>query len=388
MSEDSFTEVTSEGWMGRIGGAIKGIFVGIGLFIVAFPLLWWNEGRAVNTEKKINFANDNVVAVEAAAVNKANEGKLVHMSGKATTDEKLTDSVFGVSANAIKLIRSVEMYQWDEEVETKTKKKLGGGKEKKKTYSYSKKWSSSLIDSGNFKKQTFTNVQGQMVSHQNPGVMKYSKNEVKAKKVTLGSFTLSESLKSSISRSTPLSVTKAPAGLTGSVKVMDGYYYIGKDAVNPQIGDMKIRFKTVDPQDVSIMAKQVGSTFGSYQTPYGSYEQLESGNVGVAGMIASAKASNSFMTWGLRIGGLVLMMIGLGMVFKPLSVIADVVPFIGDFVEMGTGILSFLIAVPCALLTIGMAWIFYRPMIGVPLVAVAVGFIVMVIMKKKKAVEV
>ena len=29
MSEDSFTEVTSEGWFSRIGGAIKGILVGL-----------------------------------------------------------------------------------------------------------------------------------------------------------------------------------------------------------------------------------------------------------------------------------------------------------------------------------------------------------------------
>ena len=38
MSEDSFTEVTTESWLGRIGGALKGIVFGLVLFIIAhFP---------------------------------------------------------------------------------------------------------------------------------------------------------------------------------------------------------------------------------------------------------------------------------------------------------------------------------------------------------------
>ena len=37
MSEDSFTEVTSESWFGRIGGAIKGILLGLVLFAMYRP---------------------------------------------------------------------------------------------------------------------------------------------------------------------------------------------------------------------------------------------------------------------------------------------------------------------------------------------------------------
>ena len=37
MSEDSFTEITTESWFSRIGGAIKGIVIGLALFIAAFP---------------------------------------------------------------------------------------------------------------------------------------------------------------------------------------------------------------------------------------------------------------------------------------------------------------------------------------------------------------
>ena len=44
---DSFTETTTQGWGSRIGDSIKGILFGIILFIVGFPLLGWNEHRAV-----------------------------------------------------------------------------------------------------------------------------------------------------------------------------------------------------------------------------------------------------------------------------------------------------------------------------------------------------
>ncbi len=35
MSEDTFTEVTNESWLGRIGGAFTGIVIGLVLFIAA-----------------------------------------------------------------------------------------------------------------------------------------------------------------------------------------------------------------------------------------------------------------------------------------------------------------------------------------------------------------
>ena len=49
----SFTETTRQSWFSRIGGAFKGILVGGLLFLVAFPLEFWNEGRAVYRSKTL-----------------------------------------------------------------------------------------------------------------------------------------------------------------------------------------------------------------------------------------------------------------------------------------------------------------------------------------------
>ena len=152
MSQDSFTEVSSQSWFSRIGGAIKGVLIGLILFVIAFPLLFWNEGRSVKRYKTLEEGGGAVISVTAEAVDPANDGKLVHMTGEAVTDVTLTDPEFGISANALKFKRIVEMYQWEESTEKETKKKVGGGTETKTTYSYSKTWSSSVIQSDSFKK--------------------------------------------------------------------------------------------------------------------------------------------------------------------------------------------------------------------------------------------
>lgn len=77
--------------------AIGGVLVGIVLFLVAFPLLFWNEGRAVQTAQSLEEGASNVVTVGADKVEPGNEGKLVHLTGNAATKESLTDPpVWGV----------------------------------------------------------------------------------------------------------------------------------------------------------------------------------------------------------------------------------------------------------------------------------------------------
>ncbi len=123
MSKDSFTEITHQSWGSRIGGSIKGILFGLILFVAAFPLLFWNEGRAVKRYKTLKEGGGMVVSVKSGNIDNANVGKLIHISGKAEAVDSLTDPVFGVSTKGLKLNRVVEMYQWTEASESKTKKK-------------------------------------------------------------------------------------------------------------------------------------------------------------------------------------------------------------------------------------------------------------------------
>jgi hypothetical protein len=378
MPEDSYSEVSSESWFSRLGGAFKGIIFGLILFIVAFPLLFWNEGRAVKTYKTLKEGGGAVISVNG--YDPANEGKLVHITGKAATEATLTDSLFRVSANALKLRREVEMFQWHESSKSETKKKLGGGTETVTTYSYSTTWSSHAISSSSFKKSA---------GHENPGSLPYSSEELVADKVTLGAFTLPSSLVSRIieSQSLPVSSdTPLPEELAGKAKRHDGGLYLGNNPASPQVGDVRISFTIVPAQEISLVAQQNGSSFTPYQASTGeNIELLQTGIKTAAAMFQKAQSDNAMWTWIVRAVGFFLMFAGLGMMFKVLSVIADVLPFLGNVVGAGTGLIAFLISAVLSLITIAVAWIVYRPLLGVALLAVAVGLVVLVKGKLGKA---
>lgn len=369
MSQDRFTEVTSQSWLSRIGGAIKGILVGLMLFILAFPLLFWNEGRAVKTYKTLKEGGSIVVSVAADSVDPSNAGQLIHVTGRADTQATLTDPVFAVSANALKLRRTVEMYQWKESSSSETTKKLGGGTETVTEYSYSREWSSRPINSESFKKPA---------GHRNPDSMPYASAEQVADRITLDAFTLSPGLVNKIDSFEPLVIasdTPLPKAIKKSGQVYDSGFYIGLDAANPQVGDIRVKFAMVKPVDVSVIAKQIGNTFEPYiAKARGSIELLQVGIHSADAMIQAAQDSNTMLTWLLRLGGFICMMMGLNLFLRPLSVIADVVPIAGTVVGAGAGIIAFLVAAPITLITIGIAWIFYRPLIGIVLIVIAVGF--------------
>ena len=60
---DSFTEITRQGWLSRIGESFKGILFGIIVIPLCLILLWWNEGRAVTTARSLAEGAAAVVAV-------------------------------------------------------------------------------------------------------------------------------------------------------------------------------------------------------------------------------------------------------------------------------------------------------------------------------------
>ena len=66
------------------------------------------------------------------------------------------------------------------------------------------------------------------------------------------------------------------------------------------------------------------------------------------------------VTWLLRFLGFFLMFWGLKAVVKPLSVLADALPFLGNLVASGTGAIAFLGVLALSPLTVAVAWLYYR----------------------------
>ena len=71
MAQDTFTEVTRQGWGSRLGGSLKGILVGFVLVGAGIVLLFFNEGRAVKRAKALDHGSAAVVSVAATSVDPA-----------------------------------------------------------------------------------------------------------------------------------------------------------------------------------------------------------------------------------------------------------------------------------------------------------------------------
>ncbi|RLB63505.1 MAG: hypothetical protein DRI90_06715 [Deltaproteobacteria bacterium] len=353
---DTHTEVATTGWFSRIASSIKSVLLGLLLFAGAFPLLWWNEGRVVRVAESLDEGAGVVASVAADAVETENDGELVHLSGLARTEDVLKDADFGVSETGLKLIRSVDMYQWTESVERNKKKKTGGKEETRTTYRYQRSWSSTPIDSSRF-----SDSQG----HGNPP-MRYQEVTRLAPNVTVGAFTLPPELVSKISGAAIVPMDEAAHGkLTPTIqqrtRVHEGAFHYRPTAVDgtfnaaqPEVGDHRIRFSVLKAAEVSIVAKQTGSSLAAYQT---------------------------------KGGDDLLMLLGLGLVFRPLVVVADVVPLLGELLRIGAFFVALAISLPLSILTIAIAWLTARPLMGAALLVVFVGIItgLVLLIRKRKA---
>ena len=367
---DSIQVTSSSSWFSRLGKAFTGIIFGIILIVIGVSLLFWNEGRAVKTYNTLKEGQGLVIDVSADEVDTVNEGKLVHLAADATTEETLADGDFGISANAIRLHRDVEMYQWKENKETETRKKLGGGEETVTTYTYSKEWSSRLNDSSSFQ---------QSEGHENPSEFPYDSMTWDAETVPVGAFFLSPDLISQLSNFTDLPVREVPEGASWpeNAKASKGGIYLGENPAQAQVGDVRIKFSVVEQGPVSVVAAQNGDTFADYQTKAGgTIAMIVPGDVPAQQMFEDAISTNTFVTWLIRLGGFILIWIGFGLLFAPLSVLADVVPLFGDLVGAATGLIAFLLALAVALTVIALAWLFFRPLLGITLLVLAVGALV------------
>ena len=447
----AYTETTTTGYGTRVGRSFKSIGSGFILFCLATALLWWNEGRAVKTEKMLNEAAGAYVEMENPNKKDASlEGELICGTAMATTEDSLTDAEFGIGAKAIALSRRVEYYQWVEHSQSKSEDKLGGKEVTTTTYTYSKQWVSSPVQSTQFHDPAYQNKN--MVLTTIEDASQYAEN------VSFGAYKLSESLIHSISSSESVDLaiaedllkqfdkntqaayerfygvqksiqqpTQQPAPaqqpaipdsiralLPDSVKAQldslqavndsineamakaenkkDLQYihqagnvlYFGRVPGSPEVGDVRVTFEKIVPAKVTVMAVVDGDTFKPYKAKNGKrFQTLVMGKKSGDEIIDAEKEANNMWLWALRILGVMLVIAGLKGIFGFLETILKVVPFIANIFGWGVGIVCTVIGIVWSLIVIALAWLFYRPLLGIALLAIA-GFLVWVFAFKGK----
>ena len=58
---------------------------------------------------------------------------------------------------------------------------------------------------------------------------------------------------------------------------------------------------------------------------------------------------------------------------RPLAAAGSVLPIVGALLEKGLAFVAFVLATSCALLTIALAWVFHRPLLGIALLLAVAG---------------
>ena len=434
----AYQEQRTTGYGTRVGNSFKAIGTGFILFCIGTALLWWNEGRTVKTEKMLEEVGGSYVEMENPNKKDASlDGELICGSALATTEDSLSDNQFGVGAKAIALHRRVEYYQWVEDSKESSEDKLGGKEVTTTTYTYSKKWVSQPIESSEFKDPAYQN--------KNMVLTTVEESEQYAENVKFGAYQLNETLIHMISSREGLDLNisedmlnqldksaqtayerfygvkksakqtveqlaettvlsdsaKAVADslkavndsiIKNAVNKKDLEYvhlagnvlYFGRVPGSPEIGDVRVTFEKVVPAKVTVMAVVDGDSFKAFKAKNGKrFQRLVMGKKSGDEIIDIEKETNNMLLWVFRIFGVMLVIVGLKGIFGFLETVLKVVPFIANIFGWGVGVVCTILGLVWSLIVIAIAWLFYRPILGITLLVIA-GFLTWVFAFKGK----
>ncbi|CAB9512671.1 Transmembrane protein 43 [Seminavis robusta] len=395
---NTFTETTYSSYGGRLCNSLKGLCLGPLLILLSVVLLIWNEGNAVTSHRAFAKASRLVVELDGSSSSSSNEDMLVHTSGTAETQDQLVDQDFGVvpTSNVLKLQRQVEQFQWVEHQETHTRKHHGGSSTRHTTYRYYQEWRDYPVDSGMFHSSS---------SHENPGYFEYQSQDYVADPVTLlvgeqqQQYTLSSSVLDKINWFTTVSESSLSVDniqvedAKETAQVISGGYYIPSNQnydsasySSPSIGDYRITFSEIQPQTISIVAKQEDDeTLSEYFINERTILLVEQGSVSAAEMFRHAQASVTLQAWIIRSLGMSLMFFGFLLGSSWISTLADVFPPLGDFVGTTMACASFIVALGLSSTIIALSWIAYRPLYAIPILLGVIAMAGIVIVRRRKA---
>jgi hypothetical protein len=160
--------------------------------------------------------------------------------------------------------------------------------------------------------------------------------------------------------------------------------YFGRVPGSPEVGDVRVTFEKVVPAKVTVMAVVDGDSFKPFKAKNGKrFQTLVMGKKSGDEIIDAAKESNNMILWALRIIGILMVIGGLKGIFGFIETILKVVPFIAGIFGWGIGLVCTVIGIAWSLIIIAIAWLFYRPLLGISLLVLA-GFLVWVFAFKGK----
>lgn len=306
----SFTQVRRTGCLGNFFGSLVAAVFGVGLFIGAFPLIWFGEGRTNMAQVAASS-----VAAPLARPDPANEGQLIAVTGPVEA-APLGDPPYLRPGAYLLVERVAEMYAWVEHKETRTRDEAGGGTRTETTYTYRKEWTASPERSASFEYPS---------GHQNPA-MEFTSDTMYADGGQIGGYNL-DLRNIGLPSADGLALSRSNTELPGNVRLEDNYLLIGDSSLSdPQIGDVRIAYKALPAgQPMTAFGAQRGGQIVAYNNEKGDrlYRALAGDR---AAAIQTLQTEDTIMDWVIRIGALLMMWGGLALTLGPINAAAGILP--------------------------------------------------------------
>lgn len=325
---------------------------GLILVLAGSVALFWNEWRSASQSATL-IAGERAVA-RAGLDRVPSEGMsgLVHLAGPARPSDLTSDPLLPVTTEALRLDRVVEMYQWRE---------FSQGTGDNRTDNYEAIWAEGRIPSERFRDR---------MRHSNPAAPAIASARFYPDEVALGVFAVAPEILDLLPANE--GVVAAPGRevfIEGRALRGEGSAFLTGSLANPEIGDVRVRYQAVPAGEISVLAGLDGSVLGPWTAPNGGTIALAEPGLRTSGqMFGAAYRSNALTTWAIRFAGTLGIFVGLSIL---LGHIARRVPPLADLQARLKGPIALTLALATALAVIALAWVAFRPLMSLGLVAVS-----------------
>lgn len=258
---------------------------GMVLLVIALLLIGFTEHadrlRAMGEDALGGF----VLSGSEVRPGPASDGQLVFVAGVPQIAQPAHDPQFNVSANAVALVRKVEMFQWHET--------YGGQR------SYDQDWIDYPVDSSKFARPA---------GHENPGAFPFAGARFDSPDVRVGGFKLGPKLVDAIEGVEEFApdLRSLPPNMAATFTARDGTLVTGADPQHPRIGDLRVSWMQIAPKYLTVLARARNGVLMQTQDASGhDLAQVQIGKRSLSDMVPDAAPRPSH-AWAKRVLAILL----------------------------------------------------------------------------------
>lgn len=269
-------------WMRRVLGAL--------LLLGGAGLMAMTEQGLLDHHHASERHGGQIIDVGDSDTAQVGHGYLVRVAGPVKVVESPYDPEFGQRASVPVLIRHVEMFQWREV-------RVGGD------VHYELDWVDRPIDSSRFEHPA---------GHANPERFLVQGKQFDAGQVRLGGYSLSPVLLHALPGSDVLmpDIKSLPTNLAASFSPYDRYLTTSAKPEQPRLGDLRVSWETVPPQEVTVFAQVDGDQLvPAAHAADGRGYDVQVGDRALVDVVPDVPESPAFV-WPRRILSLLLSLLG------------------------------------------------------------------------------